>query len=132
MAAKDRVSAPFACEGLDRIFHEKARLGIVSSLFGRRESLTFGDLKALCGLTDGNLGRHLQVLHEAGYVEIRKVSAGGRAQTKCRLTDAGRVQFSEYLNALENVLRRVAAASGKESADGESLRSPATFFGHKL
>jgi DNA-binding transcriptional ArsR family regulator len=63
---KAEPTAPFAYEGLDRIFHEKARLGIVSSLAGHSEGLAFSELKALCGLTDGNLSRHLQVLEEAG------------------------------------------------------------------
>lgn len=133
METADKETAPFACQGLDRIFHEKARLGIVSSLFGRCGDLTFRDLKTLCGLTDGNLGRHLQVLDEAGYIEVRKVSERGRLKTHCRLTDIGRVHFSEYLKALESVLRKAVAASGQggpKRAGGASLPSAAKFFGH--
>ena len=63
-------AAPFAYDGLDRVIHEKARLGVLASLAAHRKGLAFGDLRRLCGLTDGNLSRHLQVLHEAGLVEI--------------------------------------------------------------
>ena len=56
----------FAYDGLERVFHEKARLGIMTSLVTNPRGLIFSDLKELCHLTDGNLSRHLQVLHEAG------------------------------------------------------------------
>ena len=60
----ERAEQPgrFAYEGLDRVLHEKARLGIMTSLVGRPEGLIFADLKRLCALTDGNLSRHLDVL----------------------------------------------------------------------
>ena len=65
-------TAPFAYEGLERVIHEKARLGILASLATHAEGLAFSDLKQFCALTDGNLNRHLQVLQEAGLVEVRK------------------------------------------------------------
>ena len=55
-------SAPFSYEGLDRVIHEKARLGLLTSLMAHPKGLAFADLKQLCGLTDGNLSRHLAVL----------------------------------------------------------------------
>lgn len=110
MAAHRREEAPFAYTGLDRIFHEKARLGIVTSLVGQPDGLTFSDLKALCGLTDGNLSRHLQVLEEAGYVETEKGFDGKRPRTLCRLTDTGRMSFAEYIEVLEQVLRSANSA----------------------
>src|ERR1700679_3226911 len=76
----------YAYEGLDRTIHEKARLGILTSLAAHPTGLLFGDLKDLCSLTDGNLSRHLQVLHEAGLVEVWKGSHKNRPQTLCRLT----------------------------------------------
>jgi DNA-binding MarR family transcriptional regulator len=112
-------SAPYAYEGLDRVFHEKARLGIVSSLAGRPDGLRFADLKALCGLTDGNLSRHLQVLEEAGYVAVQKSFNGRRPQTCCWLTDEGRARFSAYLDALQEVLREARRAT---APDGFPLR----------
>ena len=103
--------APFAYDGLDRIFHEKARLGIVSSLASHPDGLRFADLKALCALTDGNLSRHLQVLEEAAYVAIEKSFDGRRPLTQCRLTEDGRARFSDYLAVLEEVLRKALPAA---------------------
>jgi DNA-binding transcriptional ArsR family regulator len=61
----------FAYDGLDRVIHEKARLSVLTSLIAHPKGLVFGDLKQMCGLTDGNLSRHLQVLEEAGLIEKR-------------------------------------------------------------
>jgi len=107
-------TAPFAFEGLDRVMHEKARLGVLSSLIAHPKGLSFGDLKQLCGLTDGNLSRHLQVLQEAGLVEITKSFEGNRPQTTCRLTKAGRRRFLDYLALLEQVVRDAAETAGEE------------------
>jgi DNA-binding MarR family transcriptional regulator len=99
------VKGRFAYEGLDRILHEKARLGIMTSLVTRPEGLRFSELKQLCALTDGNLSRHLDVLREAGLVEIWKGYDNRRPQTLCRLTPEGRSRFAEYLQELEKVIR---------------------------
>ena len=95
----------FAYEGLDRVLHEKARLGIMTSLVTRPEGLLFGDLKKLCALTDGNLSRHLDVLREAGLVEVWKGFEHRRPQTLCRLSAEGRQRFLAYLEELEHVIR---------------------------
>jgi DNA-binding MarR family transcriptional regulator len=97
--------APFAYEGLERVIHEKARLGIVSSLATHPEGLAFSDLKQLCALTDGNLNRHLQVLQEAGLVEISKSSSTARPLTHVQLTGEGRRRFLEYIEVLERVVQ---------------------------
>jgi DNA-binding HxlR family transcriptional regulator len=94
----------FAYEGLERVIHEKARLSIVCSLAAHTQGLLFNDLKELCTLTDGNLSRHLQVLHEAGMVEVWKGFQHNRPQTLCRLTAEGRRRFLEYVGVLENVV----------------------------
>jgi DNA-binding transcriptional ArsR family regulator len=107
-------NAPFAYEGLDRVMHEKARLGVLSSLIGHPKGLSFGDLKQLCGLTDGNLSRHLQVLQEAGLVEITKSFESNRPQTTCRLTKAGRRRFLDYVALLEQVVRDAAETAGED------------------
>src|SRR5262245_61994672 len=78
----------FAYEGLNRVFHEKARLGVMTSLSARPAGLSFSDLKELCSLSDGNLNRHLAVLQEAGFVKVRKEGAGRSSHTQCLMTQA--------------------------------------------
>ena len=68
MAGPDRDIGQFAYEGLDRVIHERARLGVLTSLVAHPKGLAFGDLRRMCQLTDGNLSRHLQVLTEADYL----------------------------------------------------------------
>lgn len=97
-------SGRFAYEGLERVFHEKARLGIMTSLVSHPKGLIFSDLKELCALTDGNLSRHLQVLNEAGLIEVWKGFHRNRPQTVCRITDEGRKRFLDYINVLESVV----------------------------
>lgn len=101
----------FAYEGLDRLLHERARLGILTTLATRPEGVLFSDLKDLCSLTDGNLSRHLQALHEAGVIELWKRSDGRRPQTLCRLSKEGRARFMSYLSVLEEVIRDAARAA---------------------
>jgi len=100
----------YAYEGLDRVIHEKARLGILTSLATHPDGLIFSDLKELCALTDGNLSRHLQALQEAGLVEIWKRFHNRRPQTLCRLSAEGRQRFMAYLEELERVVRDAAGA----------------------
>lgn len=121
----DGSGAQFAYEGLDRVFHEKARLGMLTSLAAHPKGLAFGELKQLCGLTDGNLSRHLKVLEDAGLVEIRKGYEKNRPHTACRLTKGGRKRFFEYLSVLETVLRDAARTADEETplADGLNLGS---------
>ena len=99
----------FAYEGLDRVLHEKARLGILTALVTHPDGLSFSDLVRLCDLTDGNLSRHLDVLAEAQLVKITKGFEGRRPHTTCALTATGRKRFREYLTQLEKVLRDAAA-----------------------
>ena len=94
----------FAYEGLDRTIHEKARLGIITSLAAHPQGLPFNDLKDLCALTDGNLSRHLQILSEGGLVRIWKGFKENRPQTLVQLADEGRRRFLEYINVLEHVV----------------------------
>src|SRR3978361_2108177 len=105
--------APFAYEGLDRVIHERARLSVLTSLITRPNGLSFVELKELCGLTDGNLARHLQVLEEDGMVRLTKEAEAdaGRALTTARITAAGRKRYLEYLTILEQVVRDAASAS---------------------
>ena len=115
-------AAPFAYDGLDRVIHEKARLGVLTSLVAYPKGLAFGDLKQLCGLTDGNLSRHLQVLQEAGLVTVRKGYRHNRPHTTCRMTALGRRRFQDYLSVLEQVVRDAAEAAGDEAGAARDLR----------
>lgn len=99
-----KSSGRFAYDGLDRVIHEKARLGIVSSLAMHTHGLVFNDLKELCALTDGNLSRHLQILSDAKLVQIWKGYKDNRPQTLVQLTDNGRRRFLDYVAVLEIVV----------------------------
>jgi len=99
-----KVAGKYSYEGLDRVLHEKARLGILASLAANSNGLLFNDLKQFCALTDGNLSRHLGVLSDAGLVEVWKGHSGSRPQTLYRLTKSGRGRFSEYLQLLERIV----------------------------
>ena len=108
----------FAYEGLDRVIHERARLSVLTSLITNPKGLTFGDLKQLCSLTDGNLSRHLSVLERARMVEIVKGHDRNRPLTVCRITASGRKRYLEYLYTLEQVVLDAAKVSKDESAPG--------------
>jgi DNA-binding MarR family transcriptional regulator len=114
---KPRDDGPgrFAYEGLDRVIHEKARLSIITSLATHPGGLIFNDLKELCALTDGNLSRHLQILSEAGLIQIWKGFKDNRPQTMCQLTDEGRRRFVEYITVLENIVTDALGAKTPET-----------------
>lgn len=107
----DTASGRYAYDGLDRAIHEKARLGILTSLVTNPQGLVFGELKELCALSDGNLNRHLKVLQESGLVEVWKGYRQNRPQTLCRITAEGRKRFLEYVSVLEQVVADAADAS---------------------
>ncbi|MGH8291153.1 MAG: transcriptional regulator [Steroidobacteraceae bacterium] len=114
----------FSYDGLDRVIHERARLSILTSLLAHPKGLVFGELLELCGLTDGNLSRHLQVLHAAKLVTVIRDIGPGRPQTTCRLTSSGRRRFLEYLAVLERVLLDATDALDTESALDALTGSP--------
>lgn len=89
---------------LDRVIHERVRLGIVSSL-AVNGSLTFNDLKAILGLTDGNLSAHARKLEDAGYIECAKSFEGRTPRTEYSLTTAGKRELTEYLGHMEALIR---------------------------
>ncbi|MEA3134918.1 MAG: hypothetical protein QOG17_2764 [Gammaproteobacteria bacterium] len=105
----------FAYDGLDRVIHERARLSVLTSLITHAKGLSFGELKQLCGLTDGNLNRHLTVLEEAKLVGTLKGVEHGRPQTVCRITPLGRKRYVEYLAVLEQVVLDASSAIKADS-----------------
>lgn len=109
--ADDSDGGRYAYDGLDRVIHERARLGLMTSLAASPDGLTFVELKAQCRLTDGNLSRHLKVLEEAKLIDQWKRGAGRSQQTLVRLTATGRTEFLKYLEVLEQVVRDAGVAA---------------------
>src|SRR5271154_661217 len=89
---------------LDRLIHERIRLGIVSAL-ATNESLTFNDLKRILKTTDGNLSVHARKLEEAQYISCVKFFEGRVPRTEYRLTPAGRRSLAQYLDQMEQWIR---------------------------
>jgi DNA-binding MarR family transcriptional regulator len=119
------ASGRFAYDGLDRIIHEKARLSILTTLISYPKGVAFADLRKLCGLTDGNLSRHLTILEAAKLIAIAKSFVDQRPHTVCRVTALGRKRYLEYLAVLEQVVRDAAAAAGHDVAALSAKPSPA-------
>lgn len=94
----------YAYDGLDRILHEKARLGLLTCLVTHPQGLLFNDLKELCNLTDGNLSRHLQVLQQNKIIDISKSFEQKRSLTVIRISNEGKERFLDYIEELQRVL----------------------------
>lgn len=116
------AAGQFSFEGLDRVLHEKARLGILTSLLTNPDGLLFTELKELCSLTDGNLSRHIQTLQEAGLLEVWKSHQNRRPQTLVRLTADGRERFLEYIGVLEQIVATTAEAATGKARNRKELR----------
>jgi DNA-binding MarR family transcriptional regulator len=93
-----------AVPDLDRLIHERVRLGIVSAL-AANESLSFNDLKRLLQTTDGNISVHARKLEEAGYLQCTKSFQGRMPKTEYALTPAGRKALEKYLNHMEALIQ---------------------------
>jgi DNA-binding MarR family transcriptional regulator len=104
MTDRDEHGGRFAYHGLERVIHEKARLGILTSLATNPRGLFFTDLRELCELTDGNLSRHLAALKEAELVLVLRGTSRGRSQTLVKMSARGRERFAEYIEELEKVV----------------------------
>jgi DNA-binding MarR family transcriptional regulator len=89
---------------LDRVVHERTRLGIVSAL-AVNPSLTFNELKQFLRVTDGNLSVHARKLEDAGYIACTKSFAGRLPRTEYRLTAPGRRALEKYLDHMESLIR---------------------------
>ncbi|HEY6806286.1 MAG TPA: transcriptional regulator [Pyrinomonadaceae bacterium] len=98
-----------AAPNLDRLIHERLRLGIISAL-AANSSLTFSDLKSLMNTTDGNLSVHARKLEEAGYIACTKYFDGRLPKTEYKLTDEGRRALESYLNHMESLIKQMRSA----------------------
>jgi len=99
---KEKSAAP----NLDRLIHERLRLGIISAL-AANEALTFSDLKNLMNTTDGNLSVHARKLEEAGYISCTKFFEGRLPKTEYKLTAAGRSALEKYLSHMESLIKQM-------------------------
>ena len=90
---------------LDRVIHEKGRMGIMSLLAASPE-LSFTDIRDALAMTDGNVITHIRTLQEAGYVAIAKSYQNNRPLTTCSLTPGGRKAFAAYINVLDQIVRQ--------------------------
>ena len=99
-----KSASPGRAHALDRLIHERLRLGIVSAL-AVNDSLSFSDLKKLMKTTDGNLSVHARKLEEADYITCTKSFEGRMPKTEYRLTAAGRRALERYLDHMEALIR---------------------------
>jgi DNA-binding MarR family transcriptional regulator len=97
------MSGPIKPDDIDGVIHERVRLSIVAALAVSPE-LSFGELKEMLGLTDGNLSAHSRTLDEAGYIVVEKSFRGRRPYTAMRLTPKGRKAFERYLATLRQII----------------------------
>ena len=91
---------------LDKILHQKVRLGIMSILMVAQEA-EFNNLKEKLKLTDGNLSTHLSLLEKEKFIKIKKKFVKKKPKTVCQITETGRKAFEEYLKYLEEIIRGV-------------------------
>lgn len=101
-ASKAKHTAP----SLDRLIHERMRLGIVSAL-AANDSMTFNDLKNLMDTTDGNLSVHARKLEDGGYIACTKSFEGRLPKTEYKLTAAGKRALESYLSHMESLIQQM-------------------------
>lgn len=119
-------SAPFAYEGLERLFHERGRLAVCTCLIAHPSGMRFRALQEACGLTDGNLNRHLHALAETGIVGLERSTGHGRPTTIVTISDPGRARFLAYIDELAAVVRTVTANQPQRSSPPKTLRLAAS------
>lgn len=106
VAAVTKPKARHSATALDRLIHERMRLGIVSAL-AANESLTFNDLKSLMNTTDGNLSVHARKLEDGGYIACTKSFEGRLPKTEYKITASGRRALENYLNHMETLIHQM-------------------------
>lgn len=111
MAKKKPSRKATSTKQLDQIIHEKTRLGIMTTLASKQDGVLFTDLKELNDLTDGNLNRHLKVLCDAKLVSFKKADRGRNSRTTYQLTKTGLRAFVEYLEQMEQLIKRASSAT---------------------
>lgn len=92
-------------QSLNKEFESRIRLGIMSVLVVK-DWVDFREMKEILNVTDGNLASHTSALEKTGYIEVKKEFIGKKPKTSYRVTQAGRVAFTDHLNALEKLIKR--------------------------
>ena len=118
---QNKKSTQQAFAELDRVFHERARLGILTALVGSIDGMNLNELKEVCGLTDGNLNRHVKVLVDAKVVKVSKTGRGQTTNSSYSLTATGRKAFEKYLGALEMIVQSAQSSSKQPEGSRPTL-----------
>lgn len=92
-------------DALERVFHEPNRLAILSTLCAADDAISFTELRDQCGLTDGNLNRHLKSLEDAGIIKVKKSFVDRKPRTTVTITSRGLDRFQAYIDALGAALK---------------------------
>lgn len=92
--------------GLNKIFDNRIRLGVMSAL-AVNEEINFNDLKQLLEVTDGNLATHLQTLEDNGFIKVRKGFIGRKTNTTYAITKAGQKAFTDHISGLEKMIKKL-------------------------
>lgn len=121
----NKPTAPFACDGLDKLFHERGRLAVCTCLIANAGATRFTALQEACGLTDGNLNRHLHALAETGIIALERVRDGSRTVTTVRITADGKARFLAYVDELETIVRAINATEPARATAGLRLAAQA-------
>jgi len=89
---------------IDDVLHEPSRLSIIFAL-RKREALSFGELKSILGMTDGNLSIHLRTLEKSNYITTSRTRSQGKPRKLCRLSGDGQVALDRYLQVLQQLVK---------------------------
>jgi len=92
---------------LDKIFHDRVRLGVMSILIAYEQDVTFTDLVGKLELTRGNLSVHMKVLEQNGFVKSKKEFIDNKPRTTFQITKKGKAAFEEYLQLLEQIVKNI-------------------------
>lgn len=119
---------PIPVDSLERVFHEPNRLAILSTLCASDDPMSFTLLRDTCGLTDGNLNRHLKALEDAGVIRVRKSFVDRKPRTIISITSRGLDRFQQYVEALGTALKRARQslpAGSRPATSPASSKAPA-------
>jgi DNA-binding transcriptional ArsR family regulator len=110
-------------DALERVFHEPNRLAILSTLCAADDAISFTELRDTCGLTDGNLNRHLKALEDDGIISVKKSFIDRKPRTTITITHRGLNRFQTYIDALRSALKHAQQSIPQTKSDRLGLRT---------